>query len=153
MAPEFTEIVSVDRILRWLGKFHLLMLHFPIAFSFAAGVGEVWSVWRRSLIPSESVRFCLRLGALAAVPTAVLGWIFAAAGNRVGSPQLLMAHRWLGTTAAVWLVVTAVFSERDVRRGVRSRRVRLMLMFGVLITTLTAHLGGLLDRGSDFFSF
>ncbi len=31
--------------------------------------------------------------------------------------------------------------------------LKLMLIFGVLITAFTAHLGGLLDRGADFFSY
>jgi uncharacterized membrane protein/mono/diheme cytochrome c family protein len=148
-----SEVVSAERILRWLGKFHLLLLHFPIALILAAGVGEFWSVWHRSPIPSESARFCLCLGALAAIPTAGLGWLFAAAGNGVGSPQLLSAHRWLGTTAALWLIVTAVCAERDARRGARSLGTRLLLTSAVLITALTAHLGGLLDRGGDFFTY
>jgi mono/diheme cytochrome c family protein/uncharacterized membrane protein len=148
-----TETSSIERVLHWLGKFHLLLLHFPIALVFAASVGESWSMWKRNPIPSETVRFCLWLGALAAIPTAVLGWLFAAAGNGAGSPQLLMAHRWLGTTAAVWLVVTAVLTERDARRGVRSLAVRILLMSGALIVTLTAHVGGLLARGKDFFAY
>jgi uncharacterized membrane protein len=151
--PAPMEMTSAERLLRWLGKFHLLLLHFPIALVLAAGVGEVWSVWRRNLIPSEVVRFCLWLGALAAIPTVGLGWLFAAAGNGVGSPQLLMAHRWLGTTAGVWLILTAACAERDARLGVRSRSVWLLLTCGVLITTLAAHLGGLLDRGGDFFTY
>ena len=151
--PAPVETASVDRLLRWLGKFHLLLLHFPIALVLAAGVGEIWSVWRRHPIPSEVVRFCLWLGALAAIPTVGLGWLFAAAGNGAGSPQLLLVHRWLGTTAAVWLVLTAICAERDARRGVRSRSVWLLLAGGVLITTFAAHLGGLLDRGGDFFTF
>ena len=64
-----------------------------------------------------------------------------------------MAHRWLGTTAAVWLVITAVCTQRDARRGARSRPVWLLLTSGVLITALTAHLGGLLARGQDFFTY
>jgi len=152
-AKILSETASVDRIFRWLGKFHLLVLHFPIALIMVAGIGEAWSIWKRNPIPSESVRFCLCLGAIAAVPTAGLGWLFAAAGNGVGSPQLLMFHRWLGTTAAVWLVLTAVYAERDVRRGLRSWHVRLLLMCGLVITALTAHLGGLLARGGDLFTF
>jgi hypothetical protein len=95
----------------------------------------------------------LRWAALAAIPTAVLGWLFAAAGNGVSAPQLLTAHRVLGTTAAVWLVLTAVCAERDARRQVRSRRVQLLLAAGILITGLTAHLGGLLTHGKDFFTY
>lgn len=152
-SPTPVSLATADRILRWVGKFHLLMIHFPIALVLAAGVGEVWSAWRRSSIPSDTVRFCLWLGALAAVPTAGLGWIFAAAGNGVGSPQLLMTHRWLGTTAAVWLVITAICADRDARRGRRSRYVRYLLVSGVVITAFTAHLGGLLARGRDFFTY
>src|SRR5207248_6268470 len=106
-APVSREGTSAGRLLRWLGKFHLLLLHLPIGLVLAAGIGEVRSVWQRNPLPSESVRFCLWLGALAAIPTAGLGWLFAAAGNGADSPQLLMAHGWLGTTAAVWLVITA----------------------------------------------
>ena len=146
-------LATPDRILRLVGKFHLLMIHFPIALVLAAGLGEMLSLWRRSSTPSESVRFCLLVAALAAIPTACLGWLHALAGNGVGSPQLLLAHRWFGTTAAVWLVVAAVCSERDSRRGVRSRSVRLLLMLGILLTVLTAHLGGRLAHGDDFFSY
>jgi uncharacterized membrane protein/mono/diheme cytochrome c family protein len=151
--PGSLEMAPADRILRLLGKFHLLLLHFPIALVLAAGVGEARSVWQRNPIPSESVRFCLWLGAVAAIPTVGLGWLYAAAGSGVGSPQLLMAHRWLGTTAAVWLVITAVCAERDARRGIRSWRVWLLLTAGILITALTAHFGGLLAQGGDFFTY
>jgi uncharacterized membrane protein len=151
--PTAVEMIWVDRFLRWLGKFHLLLLHFPIALVLAAGAGEVRSAWQRNRVPSEAVRFCLWLGALVAIPTAGLGWLFAAAGNGASSPPLLAAHRWLGTTASVLLVLTAVCAERDVRRGARSRSVRLLLLSGVLLTALTAHLGGLLSRGSDFFVY
>ena len=99
-APDVSPRAQTGRTLRWLGRFHLLMLHFPIALVVAAGLGEIWSVWRRDPSPSESVRFCFWLGALAALPTAGLGWIHAAAGNGFDSSSLLTAHRWLGTTAA-----------------------------------------------------
>jgi mono/diheme cytochrome c family protein/uncharacterized membrane protein len=152
-APDASPRVSADRIIRWLGRFHLLLIHFPIALVLAAGFGEARSVWRRDPIPSESVRFCLWLGALAAIPTAGLGWLHAADWNGLGPSQLLTAHRWLGTTAAVWLVITAVYVERDARGGVRSRAAWLLMTSGILVTALTAHFGGLLGRGGDFFTY
>ena len=152
-APDVSPLSSTDRIIRWLGKFHLLLIHFPIALVFAAGIGEFWSIWLRKPIPSEAVRFCLLLGALAAIPTAAMGWLHAAAGNGAGSPQTLLFHRWLGTTTAVWLAITAVCSERDTRRGVRSRCVRILLVCGVLLTALTAYFGGHLAHGEDFFNY
>jgi uncharacterized membrane protein/mono/diheme cytochrome c family protein len=152
-APDVSPRASADRLLRWLGKFHLLLLHFPIALVVAAGFGEIRSIWQRNPLPSESVRFCLLLGALAAIPTAGLGWLHAADGNGLGSSQLLTAHRWLGTTAAGLLVITAFCVERDARRGVRSRAAWLMMTSGIIVTALTAHFGGLLDRGGDFFNY
>jgi len=153
LAPPTLEIISIDRILRWMGKFHLLLLHFPIALIIVAGMGEGWSIWQRNRTPSDKIRFCLWLGALAAIPTAILGWLFAADGNGASSPQLLAAHRWLGTIAAIWLVITVACAEWDSRRGRRSLLVRCMLIIGIVIIALTAHLGGLLDRGEDFFAY
>jgi uncharacterized membrane protein len=153
MPPASVELDPVDRAARWMGKFHLLLLHFPIALVFAAGFAELLSLRGPTSIPSESVRFCLMLGAISAIPTAGLGWLYAATGNGASSSQLLMAHRWLGTTAAVYLVITAVCAERDARNGVRSRGVRLLILFDILMVGFTAHLGGLLDHGGDFFTY
>ncbi len=152
-APVSTEPSPADRLVRWLGKFHLLFLHFPIALVVVASLGELASIWKGNSLPPESVRFCLWIAALAAIPTAAFGWLFAAAGNGVGSPQLLAAHRWLGTSAAVWLTITAVAAENDSRRHVRTIRVRLLLAAGITLTALTAHLGGLLVHGDDFFAY
>jgi len=152
-APASEEPASIERSLRWLGKFHFLLIHFPIALVVAAVFGELWSIRQRNPIPSETVRFCVSLAALFAVPTATLGWIFAASGRGAGSPELLLAHRWLGTTAALLLVVTAAFVHRDTVRGARSRLTQLLLLSVALIIMLTAHLGGLMDRGADFFNY
>ncbi|HEV3022401.1 MAG TPA: hypothetical protein VGX76_08030, partial [Pirellulales bacterium] len=141
----------VNRFLLWLGKFHLLLIHFPIALVIAAGFAEVLSFWQQT--PNPSVRFCLWLAALAAIPTAGFGWLFAAAGNGAGSPQLLTAHRWLGTAAAVCLVITAIAAERDASRGRRGNFVRLLLTLCIFMTAIAAHFGGLLARGADFFNY
>jgi mono/diheme cytochrome c family protein len=154
--PEQSRPVEVDsgaRLIRWLGKFHLLLLHFPIALVVVAGIGEAKSMWQRNRIRPEPVRFCLWLAALAVIPTVVLGWLFAAGGNGVGAPRLLAAHRWLGTTAAVWLTITATCAEWDARRQARSRVVQVLIFAGVIITAVTAHLGGLLAHGNDFFDY
>jgi hypothetical protein len=144
---------STSRLVNWLGKFHLLLLHFPIALMLAAGLGEVVAVWKGARVPSPAVQFCLALAALAAVPTVVLGWLHAAAGNGVASPQLLAAHRWLGTAAGVWLVGIALAARRDALRGERGRGTRFALVIGVALVAAVAHVGGLIAHGSDFFDW
>jgi hypothetical protein len=83
----------------------------------------------------------------------VLGWLHALGGHGASMPQLLTLHRWVGTAAALWVVVTAVFSESDARRGVRSQRTRVLLLVGALLIGLTGHFGGLLAHGKDFFDW
>jgi mono/diheme cytochrome c family protein len=141
------------RFLRWAGKFHLLVLHFPIALFIAAALAECWSIWRATRAPSPVVHFCVLLGAAAAVVTAGLGWLHALTGYGAGQPQLLALHRWFGTAAALWMVVAAVVFERDARRGTRSWQARVLLFVGTLIVALTAHFGGILAHGEDFFSW
>jgi uncharacterized membrane protein len=141
------------RTIRWLGKFHLLLLHFPIALLLAACTAELWSMWKRSPVPSGAASFCLCLGAAAAVPTIALGWLYALGGHGTGSPGFLALHRWLGTAAGLWLVVTVFFCERDARRGVRSWHVRLLMLVGCLLVALTAHFGGMLAHGEEFFDW
>jgi hypothetical protein len=144
----------VRRAVRWLGRFHLLVLHFPIALVLAAGAGEVASAWRGSRVPAPAVQFCLCLAAIAAVPAVALGWLHAAAGGGVASPQLLTAHRWLGTAAGAWVVGTALWARRDVRRGVRSPGVRVALVVvGVPLIIATAHAGGMTAHGRDFLEW
>jgi uncharacterized membrane protein/mono/diheme cytochrome c family protein len=139
--------------LQWIGKFHLLVLHFPIALLVVAAVGEFWSVVRRSRVPDPAVRFCLLLGATSVVTTVALGWLHALGGNGAGMPRILTLHRWLGTTAGLWVIVTAVLSERDVRRGVRSQTTRVLLFVAALLIGLTGHFGGILVHGVDFFDW
>ncbi|HEY2148612.1 MAG TPA: DUF2231 domain-containing protein [Pirellulales bacterium] len=150
---EPAEATLVHRLLTWLGKFHLLFIHFPIALVLAAAAGELLSLWLRIPTLTSAARYCLSLAAIAAVPTAALGWLFAATSFSESASPLLTAHRWLGTTAAVLLVITAVSANRSVRRGAEPWRLRLLLLLAALITALTAHLGGLMAHGPDFFAF
>jgi hypothetical protein len=153
MSDSAAPATGVYRLIGWLGKFHLLILHFPIALFLSAAMAEGYSVLKGRPRPSDTVRFCLWLAALFAVPTAVLGWLFAAAGNGMGSPQILMMHRWLGTTAAAWLVLTAVIAERHARQKMRGRGLWVVMAAGIALIVGAAHFGGLLAQGADFFDY
>lgn len=160
-SPQPPEEVAAERttpsvgghFLRWLGKFHLLMLHFPIALLVVAAVAESWSVVRASRLPAPTVRFLLLLGATSAVTTAALGWLHALSGYGAGMPRLLALHRWLGTAAGLWAIVTAVYSERDVRCGIRTPTTRAALFAGALLIGLTGHFGGMLTHGEEFLDW
>lgn len=140
------------RLLRWLGKFHILAIHFPIALLTAAAIAEVWCAWRRMREPWSPVRFCVLVGTAGALGAAALGWLHADAGGYGHSSlPLLTLHRWIGTTAAVWSLGIAVFSERDARHGRRSQAFRVALWNGSALIGMAAHFGGNLVHGEDFF--
>jgi hypothetical protein len=150
-APEPTTPVSrspTDRMIRFLGRFHLLLLHFPIALLIAAGIAEVLA-WRTSRVPSSIVLFCVTLAALAVVPTVGFGWLHAEAGNGVG--MRLSLHRWVGMATGAWVLVTAVLMWRDEVRGTRSWLARVALGLAVVLVSATAHFGGMLAHGREFF--
>jgi mono/diheme cytochrome c family protein/uncharacterized membrane protein len=143
----------IPRELLWLGRFHLLAIHFPIALVIAAGIGELWSVWVGSRVHLQSASFCIRLAAIAAMPTVILGWLYAAAGNGAGSLQLLAVHRWLGSAAGACIIASAVCCKLDQRRGERSRLFQVLTIAAIMLTVATAHIGGLLAHGTDFFDW
>jgi uncharacterized membrane protein len=141
------------RLVRWVGRFHVVVVHFPIALLIAAAVGELGLMWRRVLVPQPLVRFCVLLGAAGAVSAAGLGWLHAFGGAGADLPQVLFLHRWLGTVVGAWALGTALLSEVDVHSGKRSRRFRFMLFLGALLVGVVGHLGGTLVYGEDYFKW
>jgi mono/diheme cytochrome c family protein len=85
--PELATLSSRDRVVRFLGKFHLLLLHFPLALMIAAGVAD-FAAWRRgSREASPVVGFCLTFAAVVVVPTVVLGWLSTRNPGRPRMPE------------------------------------------------------------------
>ena len=148
--PETPEPSFLARTLGRLGAFHLLVIHFPIALLIAAAAREFWEARQGERRPSAIVRFCVILGAVSAVTAAVLGWLHARNGFGAAMPQFLLLHRWLGTTAALWAIGTAAFSESESRREARSNWFRAWLLIGAVLVMVAAHLGGTLVHGEDF---
>jgi hypothetical protein len=134
--------------LRRLGRLHVVLVHFPIAFLITAAATEAWSLARRRPPPAATVHFCVLLGALGAVTTAALGWLYAWGGAGTGMPLTLGLHRWLGTTTAAVAVVAATLAFLNVRRGWFSAA----LLAAAALVAVTGHLGGTLVFGNDFFT-
>jgi uncharacterized membrane protein len=142
-----------ERLLRWIGKFHLLLLHFPIALAVVAGGCEAWSAWKGNPAASRMARYCLWLAAVAVLPTVAFGWLHALGGPGAGSPNLLLLHRWLGTAAGAWVIATAILVERAARRDGPAWWGRAMIFACVLLVSVVAHVGGMLAHGERFFDW
>jgi uncharacterized membrane protein len=148
------EPLLLEHFLCWLGRFHVVIIHFPIALLTAAALAELLAARRLSRRPEPMVRSCVLLGAGSAVVAVVLGWLHADVGGFGGaSAEGVVLHRWLGTVAGAWTVVMALLSERESRRGQRTLVFRSLLWSGALVVTAAGHTGGLLVHGDRFFDW
>jgi len=137
------------RSIKYAGKFHPILVHFPIAFL----LGGVFMQWififtRKKQIP-PIVTTMLWMGTLGAIVAASAGWAYAYDSMYFGNEdiQRLELHRWLGTGTAVAAVVTLIL-----------KRFLKPILFAFLLTALAAlvgaaaHQGGSLTYGADNFS-
>jgi uncharacterized membrane protein/mono/diheme cytochrome c family protein len=151
VTPSDTGALGLTRTLRQLGRLHVVLVHFPIALLIAAAAGEVLSILRGRRTPAPAVHFCVVLGSAGAVVAAALGWLDAWGGGGVGQSALDL-HRWLGTAAAGWALVTTGLSVRDERRGERSIWFRVALFLGAALVGAAGHFGGILVYGEEYFA-
>ena len=149
----------LSRLVTWLGKFHPLAAHTPIAVLMAAAIAEILYLRYRTPELTGAARFCMVLGALGAVVTAALGWAMAVNHS---SSDLLENHRWTGTIAGVASIPIALFGEWGARRAKRENRewhgpsrwlFRGMVFAIAGLVGFAAHIGGLIHWGEDFFHF
>jgi uncharacterized membrane protein len=141
-----------SHLLHWLGKFHILVIHFPIALLAMAPLIELAVFMRILTFPPSAMRLLVQAATAMTIVAVILGWVHADIGGS-GRGDLLSLHRWLGTAAGLWALVILVLSERDSRRGERSSLFRLALWTGAILVSAAAHFGGLLVHGRRFFDW
>jgi plastocyanin len=137
---------------RWIGHFHPALTAFPIALLLAAALAELLRLWRGTAWLDGASRWCVIVGAVAAIITAPLGWAFALSH---GSSKLLEIHRWLGTAAGVGAVVILILSEmaRRPRRGGFLIAFRIVLFVAVPLVIATGFIGGAMIYGLHAYAW
>ena len=143
--------------LRYVGAFHPIAVHFPIALLMVAAIMEGISAWRRDNSTfGLVVSINLHLGTVAALVAAVLGWADAATmGVEPDLKPILFWHRWLGTGVALGFSVILVlwYWQRAMPDGKRVWLYRVSLWLGAVLVGITGHLGGILVYGIDYLSW
>lgn len=145
------------RAVAFLGKFHPVVIHFPIALILFALALELLGVIRERPVLQEAAYYCVLAGALSAIVAAGLGW---AAGSgaqfpqEVGSVSVLWLHRWLGVSTAALSVLTAVagWAARKKPGGSAVILYRLLLVVTTVFVGVTGHFGASLVFGLNHFT-
>jgi mono/diheme cytochrome c family protein len=133
-----------------IGRFHPLMLHFPIGLLMWAAVVELVEVIkRRSISSAGPVSLPLVIpGAAAAVLASLSGWWLA---NPEDPDSALAWHRWLGVSTTVLALLTAGVGVAVVRgRIAKSNTYRAALFLCVPVLAVGGHIGGELKWGEGF---
>ncbi len=132
--------------LELLGRTHVLVVHFPIALLWMAGLAELVRIVRRSEERSPTAFACLSLGALAAVASASLGWLHAEL-EPLGSSveRTVFLHRWSGVGTAAVSLLAWLFAFGA------GRLYRVFLLITVGLVSVAGYLGGSLVYGEGYF--
>ena len=132
------------KAVKYVGKYHIMVLHMPIAFLFGAMVVQWYVVVKRK--GEAVVATMIWFGTLGALGAAALGWMYAYDSVYFGeSENILFWHRWLGTgTAALALIVLVIYRKL----GSKSLAIALTLCAGLVAAA--GHFGASLVYGPDF---
>lgn len=137
---------SARRLVDWLGRFHPVAVHFPIALILMAGLAEWMFARSGSAAFDAAARFMIRAGAMAAIPAALLGvaYGYGEAAEYDGIlADFFWWHRLLGLTTA-GLAVAAVFLRERIDARVAYRWI---LLAAVISVSIAGYLGGGMTYG------
>jgi uncharacterized membrane protein len=133
-------------LLQFIGRFHVLAIHFPIALILVVPILELAGRSERFSYLRLSVGFVLGLATLGAITAAILGWCLGFSGGYSG--PLITQHMWGGIALAgicwlCWILRT------QTKTSVPPILYSVALAAGVALVAWTGYRGGQLSMGVD----
>lgn len=125
--------------LEWVGRFHFLFLHFPIALISMTLIAELIYLWRKEVEIKAAARFMLLSAAALTIPTALLGLLLRSSATYSGALSSMI--NWhLGLGLATTFFAFFVFYLRERYGQTRFYYGSLGILF--LLVTFTGFAGG-----------
>jgi len=132
--------------IQFIGRFHPLAVHLPIALMLLVPVLEIAGRWEQFSYLRLSSRFVLGFATITATFAAFLGWCLARSGSYSGA--LVTQHMWGGVSLAAicwfgWIL-------RGRMGGVHAEKVyAATLTVGIVVVSWTGYRGGQVSQGED----
>ncbi len=128
---------------QFLGRFHPLAVHLPIALLLLVPLLEFAALFRERVHLRRAAGFVLGLATVAAIASAWLGWLLAWSGGYEGN--LVTRHMWGGVSLALASLVCWILYEK------RSAYL-LILLATVGLLAWTSDQGGKLTHGDGYLT-
>ncbi len=139
---------TFSKVASYFGKFHPLLVHFPIALFLTAALAQFLLLIGVTPNFTDTVRFLVWLATASIVVAAAMGW--GHAGPPVDSEgPVMVVHRVLGTSMVVLAFLTVWFMERAKKRSAsKSGFLFNALLFTMALSVaVNGFLGGALAHG------
>ncbi len=146
MLPSVSVLALTDWI-KFLGRFHPLLVHLPIGFLVLLGAMEVTGRFKKFQHITAARGFILVLLSIAATFTIVCGWLLASGGGY--GHRVLFYHRWLGTSVGVLSILLLGIWLYKKKVGITYYST---LVTALIVMTFAAHFGGTLTFGSRYLT-
>ena len=130
--------------LQFIGRFHPLLVHFPIALFLLVPILEIAGRSARLAYLRLSANFVLTLAMLAATTAAMLGWCLARSGGYSG--RVITQHMWGGVALSIVCWICWLLRARLREFGVT---YTIALALGVGLVAWTGYRGGQLSLGPN----
>lgn len=137
-------------LLALLGRFHVLVVHFPIALVLVAAGLAVWDRVQPTPPVRHAALLTTHLGAAGALVAALLGWASFLTVSYPGAVDTLSLHRWIGTAAGVVAIVASICAGARIEQPRWPVAWLVTLVLGALLVTVASHLGGEVVWGEGY---
>ena len=127
---------------------HVVLIHFPIALFIAGAAFDFAAQWTKRQFLAAAAFCNLLAAAVVTVPvliTGILAWQWQLEGQRLKG--ILLMHLMLGcaSSALIWVVSLVHLRAKCAPRAVLPGYRLVLEAIGVVLVTLTGHLGGFLS--------
>ncbi len=135
----FESFIDLPGLVAWLGRWHPLILHFPIVLLLMSAALGLFN----RMVPKP----LLTIATISALVTAITGFFL---GNEaVPKGSLLLWHQWMGAGVAILAVLWYWVSTNHLQQTYLVKGIQVIL---IILVGFTGHYGGMITHGEDFLA-
>lgn len=145
----------LSKLISWFGKFHPPATDLPISMLLGAAMAELGFMVTKKEMFRGAVTFCVWIAAAGALGAVTLGW-FNGGFSLVDEEWVKTTHRWLGTSTALFSLITLALLIRTGRTtgSPPSRKgFRAALFTTATLVAVTGFFGGSLVYGINHYAW